>query len=168
MNSYCNGCGMCCKLIPVKYGDGVLVRDGFQIIDEEFFSGLYELSEETAKSLNSNYVESILNIFPDVKFYGCKHFSAEDNKCELEEMPPVCANFPSAALAIIPDECSCSGDIFIKNEQLKHKIRTIKEEILDYEILIENGDKNSASYRKIIDNLTRFVTKYKDFGSDDW
>lgn len=167
MNVFCNGCGMCCKLIPIKDGDGVLVRDGFQIVDEEFFSGLYELSETAAKKLNTKYVESIHNIFPDVKFYSCKHLSP-DNKCSLNEKPSVCINFPSTALAMIPEECSCLGDIFIKNEQLKHKIRMIKEEIMDYEILIENGDKNSASYKKIIDNLTRFVTKYKDFGSLDW
>lgn len=167
MNVYCNGCGMCCKLIPVKNGDGVLVRDGFQIIDEEFFSGLYELSEETANNINKKYVESVLNIFPDVKFYGCKHLS-DNNKCLLKEKPPVCVNFPSTALAMLPDECACIGDIFVKNEQLKRRIRMIKEEIMDYEILIENGDKNSASYKKIIDNLTRFVTKYKDFGSEDW
>ena len=167
MNVYCNGCGMCCKLIPVKDGDCILVRDGFQIIDDDFFSGLYELSEDNAKNINQSYVESILNLFTDVKFYGCKHLSSE-NKCTLEEMPSVCAKFPSTPVAIIPDECSCMGDIFIKNEQLRRKIRMIKEEILDYEILIENGDKNSASYRKIIDNLTRFVIKYRDFGSDNW
>ena len=167
MNVYCNGCGMCCKLIPVKDGDCVLVRDGFQIIDEDFFSGLYELSEDDAKSINKNYVESILKVFSDIKFYGCKNLSS-DNKCLLEERPIFCANFPSTALAMIPEECACLGDIFIKNEQLKCKIRKIKEEILDYEMLIENGDKNSASYKKIIDNLTRFVTKYKDFGSEDW
>lgn len=167
MNVFCNGCGMCCKLIPVKSGDNILVRDGFQLIDDEFFSGLTELSDENARSISEEYVATVKEIFADVKFYSCK-FLSDNNKCTLKEKPSVCINFPSTALALVPDGCDCAGDIFVKNEELKRKIRKIKEEILDYETMIANGDKDSASYKKIIENLTRFVTKYKDFGSDFW
>lgn len=167
MNVFCNGCGMCCKLIPVKNGESILVRDGFQIIDEDFMSSLQELSETDARNINEEYVEKVRSIFPDVKFYSCTHLST-DGKCTLAQEPPICNNFPSTALAIIPEECACVGDIFMKNEQLKRKIRMIKEEILDYETLIENGDKDSASYKKIIENLSRFIVKYKDFGSENW
>lgn len=167
MNVFCNGCGMCCKIIPVKSGDGILVRDGFQLIEDDFFEGLCELSGSEAKEVNAEYVEKVLNIFPDVKFYRCKYLSIT-NECLRVEKPSYCCNFPSTALAFVPDECTCLGDVFMKNEQLKRKIRMIKEEILDYKTLIEMGDKDSASYKKIIENLTRFVTKYKDFGSEDW
>ena len=56
----------------------------------------------------------------------------------------------------------------MKNEELKRKIRMIKEEMLDYETLIASGDKDSSSYKKIIENLARFITKYKDYGSENW
>lgn len=168
MNVFCNGCGMCCKLIPVKDGDFILVRDGFQIIDYDFLAGLTKLTNEEARNIDSEYIDKVENIFPDVSFYSCKYLS-DDNKCSLKQQPSVCHKFPSTALALIPDDCSCSGDIFVKNESLKKRIRMIKEEILDYETLILTADKKEAvSYRKIIENLTRFVTKYKDFGSDNW
>lgn len=167
MNVFCNGCGMCCKLIPVKSGDNVLVRDGFQTADESFLNGLVPLSSDSARKINEDYVNKVQEKFPLVKFYRCKHLSAE-NKCSLDKKPPVCENFPKTPLAIIPDECSCAGDVFIKNEELKRKIRMIKEEILDYETLIAIGDKDSDSYKKIVENLKRFIAKYKDFGAEDW
>ena len=167
MNVFCNGCGMCCKIIPVKIGDSVVVRDGFQIIDEEFMSCLSELSEKQALDTDKNYVKAVREIFYDVKFYRCSYLN-QDNKCTADTKPSFCNSFPSTPLAMVPEECACLGDVFMKNEQLKRKIRMIKEEILDYETLIENGDKDAASYKKIVENLTRFVTKYKDFGSDNW
>lgn len=167
MDAFCNGCGMCCKVIPVKSEDNVLVRDGFQIIDEKFFNSLIRLDFAEALSINESYVKKVQELFPDVEFYKCGHLSG-DNKCSLDKKPIVCQNYPSTSLAIVPDECCYLGEIFIKNEQLKRKIRMIKEEILDYETLIELGDKDSASYKKIVENLTRFVKKYKDFGSEMW
>ena len=167
MNVFCDGCGMCCKVIPIKRGDNVLVRDGFQIPDAGFMEGLVPLSRDSACKINEAYVKKVQSVFPHVKFYSCKYLN-DENKCSLDNVPAVCKNFPATALALVPDECTCNGDVFIKNEELKHKIRLIKEEILDYEMLIASGDKDSASYQKIIENLRRFITKYKDFGSEDW
>lgn len=167
MNVFCNCCGMCCKLIPIKKGDNILVRDGFQIVDDEFQAALIPIDIDDAIKIDEGYVNNVRTLFPDVDFYKCKYLN-EENKCIIDNKPPLCHNFPESALAIIPDECSCSGDIFIKNEFLKRKIRMIKEEILDYETLIQLGDKDSASYKKIIENLSRFVLKYKDFGSSNW
>ncbi len=159
MNIFCNGCGMCCKLIPVKSGDNILVRDGFQIIDDEFQSFLIKIDTESIDGASRE-------LFSDVEFFRCKYLI--NDKCTIDTKPPVCTNYPSSPLAIVPEECACIGDIFIKNEELKRKIRKIKEEILDYEVLISTDDKDSASYKKIIENLNRFVNKYKDFGSEDW
>ena len=167
MNEFCNSCGMCCKIIPIKSGDNVMVRDGFQLIDEDFFSGLYELSDSDALKLDEEYVLQVKELFPDIKFYACKHFS-EENKCTLKDKPSVCKNFPYSPLALVPYDCECAGEVFMKNEELKRKIRMIKEEMLDYETLIASGDKDSSSYKKIIENLARFITKYKDYGSENW
>lgn len=167
MDVFCNECGMCCKIIPVKRGDNVLVRDGFQIPDLSFFENLIPLTKASARKINSDYVNKVQSIFPHVKFYSCKHLS-EDYKCSLDKKPSVCEKFPSTALALVPDECFYMGEVFMDNEELKRKIRMIKEEILDYETLIELGDKDSASYKKIIENLNRFILKYKDFGAENW
>jgi len=167
MDSLCNQCGICCKLIPVKCADKILVRDGFQIPTTEFEKLLYPLTTEEACNINKNYVEKVRSIFPDARFYGCKGLS-EDNQCTIKEKPEFCKEYPSSALAIIPEECGFSGEIFIKSEELKRKIRKIKEEILDYETLIITDSKNAGSYKKIIENLTRFINKYSDFGSNNW
>ena len=167
MDVFCNGCGMCCKLIPVKSGKKMFVRDGLQELDEDFFKGLIPLSSDSARKINEDYVRKVQEVFPLVKFYSCKHLNSE-GKCSLEKLPALCYKFPSSPLAIVPDECSYMGDVFMKNEELKRKIRMIKEEILDYESLIAIGDKDSASYKKIIDNLKRFILKYKDYGANDW
>lgn len=167
MSDLCNNCRICCKLIPIKANEKLLIRDGLQPIDDDFLSYLTELSEEEEKNISSDYVAKIKEVFPDAKFYFCKNLTTE-NECSLKEKPFVCKTFPSSPLAIVPDECGYLGEVFLKNEELKRKIRMIKEEILDYQNLIETGDSDSASYKKIIDNLNRFVTKYKDFGSENW
>ena len=166
MNEFCNGCGLCCELIPVKNGDNVLVRDGFQILDEEFRSFLIKVETEQAKEIDLNYTTRILELFPDAEFFRCRYF--KENQCVITEKHPLCRNFPSSPLAIVPEECACVGEVFVKNEELRRRIRKIKEEILDYETLISAGDKDSSSYKKIIENLNRFVAKYKDFGSENW
>lgn len=168
MSVYCKFCGMCCKLIPVNGEEHILVRDGFQLPDEEFINSLKPLSIEEACSINEKYVKTVQSMFSDIQFFSCKYLTPE-NKCFIEDTKPsFCKNFPSSPLALVPDECGYLGDIFIKNEELKRKIRMIKQDIIDYQTLIDMGDKDSKSYGKIIENLSRFVKKYEDFGSNDW
>lgn len=167
MNNFCKQCGICCKLIPVKCADKILVRDGFQIPSEDFEKLLEPLTKDEACSINEFYVQKVQEIFPDARFYSCKALS-QDNNCTLSERPAYCKDFPHSPLAIIPEECGYTGEIFVKNEELKRKIRKTKEEIIDYEALAITDKKNSASYKKIIENLTRFVDKYSDFGSKNW
>ena len=167
MNNFCNNCGICCKLIPVKCANKILVRDGFQIPTEEFEKLLYPLTREEAGNIDKNYVEKVLEIFPDARFYSCNALS-KDNLCTLENKPVFCKEYPCSPLAIIPEDCGYTGEIFMKNEELKRKIRKIKEEILDYEALILTDSKNSESYKKIIENLERFIEKYSDFGANNW
>ena len=115
MNEFCNNCGMCCKLIPVKNGDNVLVRDGFQVIDENFQSYLIKLELNEAQQIDMEYTERVLNIFPDVEFYRCKYIN--DDKCTINRNHPLCNEFPCSPLAIVPQECGYLGEIFIKNDK---------------------------------------------------
>jgi hypothetical protein len=83
-------------------------------------------------------------------------------------MHDFCIKYPSHPLALIPDECNFYGEIFIKSEELKQKIRKYKEEIVFYESMITANPKEEMSYRKIITSLQRFVDKYLPFGSEEW
>ena len=79
-----------------------------------------------------------------------------------------CEIYSSNPVAVVPEECRYTGEIFLKREALKQKIRRYKEEIIHYEALINSGDKESASYKKIIKSLQKFVDKYSAFGSANW
>ena len=166
MNVFCNQCGMCCKLIPVNNDGSFLLRDGFKLLNNDE-KNLESITIDNAIKINENYVKEIQTLFPDATFYSCK-FVARDGHCMSPEKFDFCKQFPETDLAIVPNECQFIGEVFIKKEALKHKIRVIKEEILDYETLIQLGDKDSKSYEKIIENLKKFIKKYRDFGSDNW
>lgn len=167
MNDMCNSCYMCCKIIPLKSDEEIIVRDGLQPVSASFKTLLQPLTIEDARNINELYVNKVQESFGDVKFYTCKALSA-DNKCTLDKKPDECKNFPNTSLAIVPDECVYLGKVFIENEKLKQKIRHMKEEILDYECRIKCGDINSDSYKKIILNLKKFIDKYSLFGSENW
>lgn len=161
MTNFCNHCGLCCKLIPAINGN--IIRDGKQPIEKFFIP----ISIDQALNINENYVKKVQSLFPEAKFYTCKYVS-ENKQCTNSHMPESCINYPSSPLAIIPDECGFSGEIFIKYETLKQKIRKLKEEIVHYESLIITNPKEKNNYKKIIDSHNRFIKKYEQFGSLNW
>lgn len=167
MNSLCNHCGICCKLIPIDLEQKILIRDNIQNLDEKFLELLSPLQLDDAKLIDKNYVNNILSIFPNVKFFYCKLLS-KDNLCTSIDKHEFCKTFPSDAMAIIPDECGYYGEIFIKNEEVKQKIRKYKEEIIYYKSMINSGCKEEKVYTKIIESLERFIIKYQQFGSNNW
>jgi len=161
MNEFCHSCTICCRLIPVI--DGKMLRDGFCDLPDNYIS----VPLEEAIKMNESYVKKVHDIFPNAKFFRCSNLS-QNNKCELENFPQSCSVYPENAMAIVPDECYYSGEIFIKKEELKHKVRKYKEEMLYHQTHINPDDKDSAAHEKIIRSLSRFVDKYKPFGSDNW
>lgn len=161
MNNLCNKCGLCCKLIPAY--NNKIIRDGFQPVEDMFVP----ISINTALDINENYVKKVQNLFPDAEFFSCRYLS-DDNLCTHPNPPETCKTFPQTALAIIDDNCSYLGEIFIKHEKLKQKIRRLKEEILHYEILKEQNPKEKNNYEKIINSHKGFIKRYSEFGSGDW
>ena len=166
MNEDCNFCRVCCKLIPIDLERNIICRDGIQPADLFSSDNLTQLTIEQAKDINQDYVEKVLDLFPNIIFFSCKKI----DKCTFKTCHPYCKNFPSEPVAIIPDECSYYGEFFLKNEITKQKIRKIKEEMVHYEALIRSSKNNSEkdSYKKILHNLQKFVDKYAEFGSKDW
>lgn len=167
MEDYCNKCGMCCKLIPVNLQEKLILRDGIQTIDEDFYTSLVKISIEEAYSINEAFVKNVQKIFPDAAFCYCEYLS-EDNLCTNSQKPNICQNFPSYPLAFIDEDCGYCGEIFIKSEEVKQKVRKYKEEILYYESVIKSGCKEEKVYKKIIDSLERFIVKYNKYGAQDW
>ena len=68
---------------------------------------------------------------------------------ELCEYCGVCSKiYSSNPLVDVPEGCCYSGEIFLKREEIKQKVRKFKEEIIYYEALIASGDKESKSYNR--------------------
>ena len=161
MNEFCKYCGLCCKIIPAK--NGIVIREGFS----DSFGNLIQLTTQEACQINKKFVKDIKNILGDVDFYKCK-FVSDGNICSNPNKPNSCINYPSNPLDIVPEECCYIGEIFLKREELKQKIRRYKEEIVHYEALINSDDKESSSYRKIIKTLQKHIDNYSIYGSDNW
>lgn len=161
MSILCNKCGLCCKLIPAH--NNIIIRDGQQPV-EDFFE---PIDFAVAININEDYVKKVQNIFPDANFYTCKYIS-EENLCMNPQPPESCKNYPNTALALTPDECGFYGEIFTKNENLKQKIRKLKEEIIHYEAQITSNPKEKNNYQKIINSHKNYIKKYEFFGSQNW
>ena len=161
MNNFCEYCGLCCKIIPVK--DGQIIKDGICENAECFLS----MSRKEALSVNEKFVLDLENVFGKIKFCKCKYIT-DDNLCKRSHIPESCMNFPSTGLAIVPEECCYIGEVFLKREELKSKVRKYKEEIIHYEALIVSDRKNKTSYERTINNLKKFIDKYRIYGADNW
>lgn len=166
MDDFCKKCGRCCKYIPADLGKKLLYRDGIKPLDDEFSLLLIPAD---IKNLDKTYSENVLACFPNAKFYKCTYIS-EENLCTNPKKPEICNEFPSAPFAFIPDDCGYEGDIFVKNEAQKQKIRRLKEEIINYETLIavSSEKQEKDSFAKIIKFHQKFIDKYSTYGSEDW
>ena len=141
---YCNKCGACCKNIPVDFSHNVIFRDGIQELTSEFKTMLIPISKTN-----------------NITFCSCKYLV--NNLCTHSKKPEECKIYPSSPFAFLPEECGYRGDIFIKLESIKQKIRKLKEEIIHYETL----DK-TQELQKLINHHKNIINKYKQYGSEDW
>lgn len=142
---FCNKCGECCKKIAVDFERRIIYRDGIQNLTPEFESLLHPISKTE-----------------NITFCSCKFL--KDNLCNNPQKPEECINYPSSPFAFIPDECGYEGKIFIELENIKQKVRKLKEEIMDYTCQLSH-DKNLS---KIVEHHQAFIDKYKNYGSYDW
>ena len=142
---FCNKCGECCRKIAVDFEQGVIFRDGIQPLSPEFSSMLVSVSKTK-----------------NITFCSCKYL--KNNLCTNPKKPEECLNYPTSPFAFLPGGCGYEGVIFIKNENIKQKVRKLKEEILDYSIRAEH----EKDLQKLIEHHQAFIDKYKQYGSYDW
>ena len=149
--NFCKKCGKCCSEIKIDTNSKIMYRNGIEQVDEAFLSMLEPIKTDA-----------------DITYFRCKLL--KNNLCTNKEKPDICENYPSFALAFLPDDCGYEGVIFQKQEALKQKIRKLKEEIVHYNALIQTTTNKSEKqqYAKIINSHTKFIQRYKEYGSDDW
>ena len=142
---FCVQCGECCKNIPVDFDTGQMYFDGIQPLTAEFKKMLVPVNKTK-----------------NITFCSCKYLV--ENLCTNPNKPEECVEYPSSPFAFLPLGCGYYGEIFIKSEKIKQKIRKLKEEIIHYE-LMSSKDKN---IQKIINHHQTMIEKYKTYGSDNW
>ena len=142
---YCNKCGKCCKNIAVDFEKKILFRDGVQTLTKEFADMMIKDENKGSTTLCS-----------------CRYL--QDTLCTNPNKLVECQNFPSSPFAFLPENCGFEGDIFIKLEKLKQKVRKLKEEIIYYNTILPED----KSVQRIIDRHQSFIDKYKMYGSEDW
>ena len=142
---YCNKCGACCKNIVVDFKRKILFRDGVQTLTDEFAKMLLKGENKDSTTI-------------------CSCSFLKNNLCSNPNKPKECADFPSSPFAFLAENCGYEGDVFIKLEKEKQKIRKLKEEIIYYNSIL-SVDK---SVQRIIDRHQTYINKYKIYGSEDW
>jgi len=148
---FCKKCGKCCKQIYVDFDKKLLYFDGILPLKTDFAEMLIPIDEKDG-----------------ITICKCKFLS--NNLCTNKQKPKICLEFPSSPFAFIPDSCGFYGEIFIKKEAEKQKIRKLKEEIVHYESLLKitTNKRECQQYEKILKVLNSKVEKYSAYGSRDW
>ena len=148
---FCIKCGECCRKIPVDFHKNLIYRDGIQPLTEEF------------KEMLSPVVKN-----GEITYCICKYL--RENLCSNPNKPEICINYPSSPFAYLPDGCVQAGNVFIESEKIKQRVRKLKEEIIDYNILINtiSNKFERNGLLKIIDRHKKFIEKYSEYGSNDW
>lgn len=146
---YCKKCGACCKNIKIDTVNQMLLWDCKMPLTKEFEAMLLPIDEKHG-------------------IYTCKYL--KDCLCTNPNKPEICRNYPSFPFIELYENCGYEGQIFILKENLKHKIRKLKEEVLHYSVLSEStsNKKEKQQYEKLVNSHKKFISKYKDYGSGDW
>lgn len=176
----CLMCGRCCRVATtaLPYEEIIkLVNDGDEGAKD--FLNIFEpyASIEAAKKVSAETVNNILKMFEDspedlkkVTFYKCKHIS-EDNLCKIyESRPLLCDRFPTSPWAIVPPGCGFEGFMFCKREELKRRMRSLKENVTEFEsILNETTDiEKKGKLKSAIDKTKQTIELFSKYGSADW
>ena len=148
---FCKKCGECCKQIFVDFENKLLYFDGIQPLENDFADMLVPIGKKG-----------------NLAICYCKYL--KNNSCTNHNRPNICSIYPSSPFAFIPACCGFYGETFMKNEAEKQKIRKIKEEIINYESLVNTATnkKEKQQYEKVIKALAIRVQKYSAYGSEDW
>lgn len=177
----CHMCGKCCRVVTTSVPYSELKEKADE--GDEGAMDFLELFEpypsiDAAREVDAGIVDNIIerlksdnNFNPDeITFYGCR-FLLDNNLCSrYETRKTLCKHCPSSPWAITPPGCGYEGWLFLKREEIKHKIRKSKEELLELQVL-KNKVTNEETLKKIEAVEKKIVTNieaYRNRGSENW
>ena len=177
----CKMCGRCCRLSTTPYPYEELkakVAEGTQGAMD--FLELFEPypSIDAAREADAAIVDNIIKglkeddnfVEEKLTFYRCRHIK-DDNLCGIYlNRKELCDRFPSSPWAVAPPGCGFDGWLFQKREERKQKVRHLKENILDFEIMLEKEQvpEQIAKINEAIEKTKEIIGYYSKYGSQDW
>ncbi len=177
----CRMCGLCCRVAttttPYKKLKEMAAAGDKGAID---FLSVFEpypsidaarnVSAETVDNVIKNLKEDGNYYEEDMTFYKCKYLG-DDNLCQrYNNRLLLCKHFPASPWAIVPPGCGYEGWLFMKREETKQKIRKVKEELLELQLLKKKAFspdiqlKISAVEKKMLNT----IDIHKKHGSENW
>ena len=176
----CLMCGKCCRVATtsVPYAELIELAKGGDESAKDFLR-IFEpySSPEDAKKIEPDIVDNIFNMLSKdgdngdkITFYKCKYIR-EDNLCGIyQDRPELCERFPTSMFAVIPPGCGYEGWAFKSREELKNKIRKLKELRLELESDSRISDDEAILKRndEAIKKIDGIVMHYSKYGSKDW
>jgi len=174
----CKMCGKCCRL-----STAATPYDEMLTLSEEGHEGATNFlrifepypSTDEARKDSQEIVDNIINNIADksqaekLTFYKCKYIK-DDNLCGIyHDRPELCDRFPSSPWAVVPPGCGFEGWLFVKREELKQKIRKQKENLLTFEVMLQEATPEQAEKIKAsIEKTKAIIELYSKYGSADW
>ena len=170
-------CGRCCRVAttPKTHEELLELSAGGDESAQDFLS-IFEPypSIEDARKVSASTVDNILkhieNSDRPVTFYRCKYIQ-DNNMCGIYEIrPELCRRAPSTAGAVFPPGCGFEGWLFQKREETKSYIRKKKEELIEYNIMLEmtQDPEKMFKIKQIIEKIESIIEMHHKYGSKDW
>lgn len=177
----CRMCGLCCRVAttttPYQKLKEMAASGDKGAVD---FLSVFEPypSIEDARSVSAETVDNVIKSLKedgnyseqDMTFYKCKYLG-DDNLCKrYNDRLLLCKHFPASPWAIVPPGCGYEGWLFMKREETKQKIRKVKEELLELQLLKKKSFspdiqlKISAVEKKMLNT----IDIHKKHGSENW
>lgn len=173
-------CGRCCRVVtaPVSHNE-IILRANEGEEDYKDFLNIFELypSIDAARKICPEVVDNILTVLEksdvsieEVTFYKCKYV-LDNNLCgKYENRPELCKRFPSSPWAVVPPGCGYEGWMFKYKEELKQRVRKLKESLTEFEVLLKTTE-NPQDIEKIQNSIyktNQIIESFAKYGAKDW
>ena len=177
----CRLCGLCCRVATtsIPYEKLKQMRDEGDQGAIDFLSVFEPYpSIEDARKVSQETVDNVIEELKadenyneeEMTFYKCKYLD-DNNLCtRYEDRLLLCKHFPASPWAIVPPGCGYEGWLFMKREEVKQKIRKVKEDLLELDLL-KKKTKSPEILQKIDTvekKMLRSIEVHKNHGSENW
>lgn len=177
----CKMCGLCCRVATttVPYSTLQEMKEAGDKGATDFLSIFEPYSSiDEARKVSTVTVDNVIEMLKqdnnynenDTTFYKCKYLLDNNTCSRYEDRLLLCKHFPASPWAILPPGCGYEGWQFLKREEEKQRIRKVKEELLELQLL-KAKTKSSDLLLKISAVEAKMkvtIDMYKKYGSYDW